>query len=248
MVGCSPRGEATQEEDDTVKALLQGVWIDADTEEPSLKVDGDTLYYADPNSMPVAFKVTADSLWTYGSTPLAYKLTLHNEYSLTLQYAEGDEVHLTKADATAEEAQTFLHDGEVTVYHEVVKKDSVVSFDGARYRGYVYINPSSIRVTRPGVSDEGLGVDNVYYDNIIHICVYNGARRLFSKDVTKEMMSGVVPEDFLQAAILSDMDFYGVDAKGYHYRATVGIPDGASCYLVDLTVNKEGEIAYQLVQ
>jgi hypothetical protein len=103
-------------------------------------------------------------------------------------------------------------------------------------------------VTRPGVSDEGLGVDNVYYDNIIHICVYNGARRLFSKDVTKEMMSGVVPEDFLQAAILSDMDFYGVDAKGYHYRATVGIPDGASCYLVDLTVNKEGEIAYQLVQ
>jgi hypothetical protein len=44
------------------------------------------------------------------------------------------------------------------------------------------------------------------------------------------------------------MDFYGVDAKGYHYRATVGIPDGASCYLVDLTVNKEGEIAYQLVQ
>jgi hypothetical protein len=44
------------------------------------------------------------------------------------------------------------------------------------------------------------------------------------------------------------MQFEGVDAKGYHYQATVGIPDGASCYLVHLTVDKQGQIDYRLVQ
>ena len=62
---------------------------------------------------------------------------------------------------------------------------------------------------RPGVSEEGLGVDNVYYDNIIHICVYEGRKSLYAKDITKQMFKGVVPDDFLQWAILSDMDFMG---------------------------------------
>jgi hypothetical protein len=245
--GRTAQDNETQDEDLSAKAMMQGVWMDTDTEEPLLKVDGDSIYYADPNAMPVAFKVVGDSLLTFGSMPLGYGLALHNEYSLTLTSAEGDEIHLEKADSAGDEA-SFLHSREVTVYHEVVQKDSVVSFEGARYRGYVYINPSSIKVTRPGLSEEGLGVDNVYYDNIIHICVYNGKRRLFSRDITKEMLGEVVPQDFLAGAILSDLDFEGVDAKGYHYQATVGIPDGASCYLVDLTVGKDGQIVYQLVQ
>jgi hypothetical protein len=98
------------------------------------------------------------------------------------------------------------------------------------------------------MSDEGLGVDNVYYDNIIHICVFEGKRKLFSKDITKDMFSGVVPDEFLQSAVLSDMDFGGVDAKGYRYQATICIPDGASCYLVNITVGKDGSLDYKLVQ
>ena len=49
-----------------------------------------------------------------------------------------------------------------------------MTYDNVRYRGYVYINPSKIKVMRPGVSEEGLGVDNVYYDNIIHILCIEG--------------------------------------------------------------------------
>jgi hypothetical protein len=245
--GQASQGDATPQEDLTAKATLQGVWLDADTEEPLLKVAGDTLYYADPNALPVAFKVLGDSLVTYGGIPLSYKLEIRNEFDVVLSSAQGDDIHLNKAEEAAD-SLAFLHNREVPVYNEVVKKDSVVSYDGARYRGYVYINPSSIKVTRPGMSDEGLGVDNVYYDNIIHICVYEGKKRLFSKDISKEMLSGVVPEGFLQGAVLSDMDFGGVDAKGYHYQATVCIPDGASCYLVNLTVDKDGKITYKLVQ
>jgi hypothetical protein len=226
---------------------MQGVWLDADTEEPLLKVEGDTLYYADPNAMPVAFKVMGDSLLTFGATPLGYKFEMPNEYEVSLSSMDGEEIRLHKADP-AVDAVDFLHSREVPIYHEVVKKDSVVTFDGARYRGYVYINPSSIKVTRPGMSDEGLGVDNVYYDNIIHICVFEGKRKLFSKDITKDMFSGVVPDEFLQSAVLSDMDFGGVDAKGYRYQATICIPDGASCYLVNITVGKDGSLDYKLVQ
>ena len=103
-------------------------------------------------------------------------------------------------------------------------------------------------VMRPGVSEEGLGVDNVYYDNIIHICVYEGRKSLYAKDITKQMFKGVVPDDFLQWAILSDMDFMGVDSKGYHYQATVCVPDGASCYMVNITAGKDGGLAFELVR
>ena len=49
-------------------------------------------------------------------------------------------------------------------------------------------------------------------------------------------------------AILSDMDFMGVDSKGYHYQATVCIPDGASCYMVNITAGKDGGLAFELVR
>ena len=101
---------------------------------------------------------------------------------------------------------------------------------------------------RPGVSEEGLSVDNVYYDNIIHICVYEGKRSLFAKDITRQMFKHVIPDDFLKWAILSDMDFLGVDAKGYHYQATVCIPDGASCYVVNITIDMDGKLSYELAR
>lgn len=101
----------------------------------------------------------------------------------------GDVIRLHKSDAE-NDFLAFIHTREIPVYNEVIKKDSVVTYDNVRYRGYVYINPSKIKVMRPGVSEEGLGVDNVYYDNIIHICVYEGRKSLYAKDITKQMFKG----------------------------------------------------------
>ena len=39
-----------------------------------------------------------------------------------------------------------------------------------------------------------------------------------------------------------------MDDKGYHYRATVCIPDGMSCYYVDLTATSGGDVIYKLRQ
>ena len=78
--------------------------------------------------------------------------------------------------------------------------------------------------------------------------MYEGRKSLYAKDITKQMFKGVVPDDFLQWAILSDMDFMGVDSKGYHYQATVCIPDGASCYMVNITAGKDGGLEFELVR
>ena len=235
------------EENKEAKSLLEGIWLDDNTETALLRVKGDTLFYADAATAPVAFKIIGDSLITYGARTNGYKIEKQEEHIFWFHSAVGDVIRLHKSD-TENDSLAFIHTREIPVYNEVIKKDSVVTYDNVRYRGYVYINPSKIKVMRPGVSEEGLGVDNVYYDNIIHICVYEGRKSLYAKDITKQMFKGVVPDDFLQWAILSDMDFMGVDSKGYHYQATVCVPAGASCYMVNITAGKDGGLAFELVR
>ena len=57
----------------------------------------------------------------------------------------------------------------IPTYSEVTKRDSVVMYNGKRYRAYVYVNPSKKKVVKTSYSDEGISVDNVYYDNVMHI-------------------------------------------------------------------------------
>lgn len=245
--GTPQQKASAHEENREAKVLLQGIWLDDDTETALLRVKGDTIYYADATTVPVAFKIIGDTLVTYGAQTNGYKIEKQGEHIFWFHSAVGDVIRMHKADDETD-SLSFVQSRVVPVYDEVIKKDSVVIYDNVRYRGYVYINPSKIKVMRPGVSEEGFGVDNVYYDNIIHICVYEGRKSLYAKDITKHMLKDVVPEDFLQWAILSDMDFRGVDAKGYHYQATVCIPDGASCYLVNITAGKDGKLSYELAK
>ncbi len=236
-----------QDEDREAKALLQGIWLDDDTETALWRVKGDTIYYADARTVPVAFQILGDSLVTFGARIRSYKIERQGEYLFWFRSAMDDVIRLHKAE-NENDSVRFIHLREIPVYEEVIKKDSIVIYNNVRYRGYVYINPSHFKVMCPGVSEDGLGVDNVYYDNIIHICVYEGKKSLYAKDIRKQMFEEIIPDDFLQRAILSDMDFCGVDAGGYHYQATVCVPDEASCYLVDIAIDKDGKSSYSLVQ
>lgn len=243
------QADATEEpENREAKAQLQGLWMDDITESPLLQIKGDTIYYTDPSTAPVAFKIIGDTLKTYGSQTTSYHIEKRGEYILWLQSTIGGSIHLNKAE-NAVDSLAFIQEPETeSNTGNVLQKDHVVHYNNVRYRGYVYINPSNIKVIQPSLSEEGFEVDNVYYDNIIHICVYEGKKCLFSRDIRKEDFNGIVPNDFLQWAILSDMDFIGVNAHGYQYQATVCIPNGVSCYLVNLSVSPEGEIAYELEQ
>ena len=61
----SPHSLQQEKEDLSAKGLLQGIWLDDETESPLMRVEGDTIYYADVQSTPIAFKIIRDTLYTY---------------------------------------------------------------------------------------------------------------------------------------------------------------------------------------
>ena len=226
----------TVEEDSTAKALLQGVWIDDETELPLMRIEGDTIYYADPQNIPVSFKIIRDTIYVYGSNTVTYKIDRQTEYSFWF-HSLADEIVKVNKSESPEDALAFENrEVEVIPTTEVVKKDSVVMYKGTRYRGYVYINPSKMKVVRSSYSEGGISVDNVYYDNVIHICVYEGRRMLYGKDITKKMFTGIFPEETLSQMILADMNFMGVDNEGYRYQATLRVPESSVYSLADITI------------
>lgn len=231
-----------------MKTMLQGTWMDEDTETPMICIKGDSIHYMTSGTLPVAFRIIKDSLITYGTEPTSYYIVKQNEYMLWLQSDMGGIIKMNRADESESINSVNFHvqtkKSEQT--KEVIQKDRIEFYKDVRYRGYVYINPSQIKVTRPTYSDEGFKMDNVYYDNVIHICVFEGKNKLFSKDVYKKDFSEVVPEEFLQWAILSDMEFIGVNEKGYQYQATISIPDEITSYIVNLSISTDGNIQYTL--
>ena len=69
-----------EEEDIAAKELLQGIWLDDETESPLMRVEGDTIYYADSQSAPITFKVMRDTLYTYGNDTAYYKIDKQAEH------------------------------------------------------------------------------------------------------------------------------------------------------------------------
>ena len=228
--------QKTLEEDATAKALLQGVWINDETELPLMRIEGDTIYYADPQNIPVSFKIMRDTMYVYGNHTVTYKIDRQTEYSFWFHSLADEIIKLHKSENPEDILAFDNKEVEVIPTTEVVKKDSVVMYKGTRYRGYVYVNPSTMKVIRSSYSEGGISVDNVYSDNVIHICVYEGRRMLYGKDITKKAFAGIFPEDILSQMILADMNFMGVDNKGYQYQATLRVPESSVYSLADITI------------
>lgn len=233
-----------------LKAALQGMWLDENTESPILQIKGDSIYYFGTSTPAVFFKVFEDSLISYGAANNTfYQIIKQSAYTLWLQTERGDLIQLSKSDNATD---SIIFSTERVENSEqptkVIQKDHIVFYKEVRYRGYVYINPSQIKVIRPEYSEEGFHVENVYYDKIIHICVYEGKNKLFGKDIMKKDFEGTIPDEYLQWAILSDMDFKGVNENGYQYQASICIPNETSCYQVNISISEKGDLSYSLVE
>lgn len=250
MSSCSgqpQKKEEMEKEDLIAKEWLQGTWIDDMTETPLFTAKGDTIYYIDEPAAPVAFKIIEDTLKTYGRKVSNYHIKKQGKSFIWIQSFMGDILQLSKA----ENSQDSLWIPRQTLKEKtdnVISKDNVVHYNNQRFRGYVYINPTNIKVHQPEITEEGLEIENIYYDNIIHICVYEGKNKLFGRDMKKQDFESLIPAEYYQRAILSDMEFGGVNAKGYQYQATLCIPNSASCYLINISITKDGDITYELVQ
>ena len=232
--------------DAEVMNQLQGVWLDMNTESPVLKIQGDSLLYASKRNSPMKYKLIDDTLFVSGLYTTAYPVLSRTETSMTIVNPMGDNVSLYK---TLQDNVNFVEQtlDESNQEQKIIKKDTVILHRKSRYRGYTTINPTSIKVVQPGLTEDGFTVDNVYYDNVIHICVYEGNKRLCGIDVRKESFEDVVPADFLQRSVLYDMKFVGVDKDNFIFHVTLWEPDGP-CYYLYVLVNEQNELSFKSIQ
>ena len=231
-----------EEEDIAAKELLQGIWLDDETESPLMRVEGDTIYYADSQSAPITFKVMRDTLYTYGNDTAYYKIDKQAEHIFWFHTITDNIIKLHKSEDFNDSLSFVREEVVIPTYTEVTKRDSVVTYNGTRYRAYVYINPSKMRVIKTTYSEDGISMDNVYYDNVMHICVYEGKKSLFASDITKQMFDKVVPADFLAQSILSDTKFVKVNRNGFHYQAVLAIPETSIYSVVNMEVSFKGDL------
>lgn len=228
------------------KQLLQGVWIEEESGNISFRVEGDTIFYADSTSMPAYFKIVGDSMVLGSGT--AYGIVKQSPNLFWFTNQNGDIVKLQKSNDPVD-TTVFVHDQpKILTYTHQVKSDSVVIYNGERYHWYIAINPTKYKVVKRTYNDDGLEVENVYYDNIMHISVYHGAKQIYSSDFRKQQYARHVPAEFLDEAILGDMQFSHIDAGGLHFNATLCIPDGASCYIVESLIAYTGRMTMKTLE
>ena len=235
---------APQQENTEAKALLQGVWLDSESEEVFLKAQGDTIFFADATNQPARFSIVGDSLLLGNSS---YLITMQTEHNFRFRNAAGEEVALVKRDSTDTYHADFTAGGpQIISTTQAVNLDSVVMYGGQRYHWYITVNPTRNRVTRTTFTADGVAVEKVYYDNIIHVSLFKMNQRLFTRDFNKRAYADNVPLDFLEQSILGNIRYSHVDAKGFHFYATVCIPDGESCYMIETLISFEGQLTMKL--
>ncbi len=249
LAGFTACGQKTdtknKQESREAKQLLQGVWMDEETESVAFRMKGDTVYYADSTSVPAYFKVVDDTLYL-GS--VGNHIEKHMEHVLWIKNQNNEVLKFVKTDEENPDIMFKQKNTEVQTLTEVLKRDTVVFYNGMRYHCYIAINPTKYKVTRQAVNDDGLVVDNVYYDNIIHVSIFNGNQQLFSSDMRKNIYEKSLPQAFLQQAIFNDMTFNKVDDQGFHFDASLCIPEEASCYLIDQVISFSGKTSSRLLE
>lgn len=240
---CSGKKDERRHSDSHLEAMLQGIWINADDETVALKVKNDTLYYTDAGIEPVHYRIYGDTIYIDGVTPTKYFVEKLTANIFRFRNRSGELVKLMKSDDSSLEMD-FVEKQEpiVAVNQQLLKRDTIVNADNMRYHCYMQVNPTSFKVIKGGLNNEGIGVDKVYYDNIVNIAVYTGKTRLFSRDFKKHDFQNFVPREILPQCILSDILYDCCDASGVTFQAQLRIPESASSYVTYIVISPKGEM------
>lgn len=243
LAGCGKKGSPTAEthENTQAKAMLAGVWIDVNEGDVVFMVKGDSIFYPDSASRAVRFAIYSDTLVMYGNTVSKYRIVRQTKRLFELKTQAGDLLSMSKSDDPYDVAQ-FEHRSSVALNQRtLIKRDTIVAQGDKRYHCYVQVNPTTYKVFRTSHNSEGLEVDYVYYDNIIHVSLFQGASKIFSKDFAKTDFASVVPANILPQCVLSDILLTEVDEKGLHCTAQLAIPDSPSSYVPNIFISFGGK-------
>lgn len=236
------QAENKVEENQQAKKLLQGVWLDDDEGDVSFRVKGDTIYYPDSTSAPAYFFIVNDTLKIKGANEVDYAIVKQAEHLFEFKTQSGDVLRLVKT-SDPSYLKAFEHTRPMTLnQNTLLKRDTVVTYADKSYHLYMQVNPTSYKVYKSSYNDDGVQVDNVYYDNIVNINVYQGASKLFSRDFQKADFNGAVPSQFISQAILSDVVFDSASAEGIRFLAVLAMPDSSLSYEVVVNIAYNGKM------
>ncbi len=242
------KASADVQENLQAKQMLQGIWLDADEGVPSFRAKGDSIFYPDTISQPARFRIVADTLMIEGAYLVKYPIVRQSAHLFEFVNQNGETIKLVKSE-DADDLHFFRMNRHVTLnQNKVIKRDSIVVLGSERYHLYVQVNPTTYKVVKPTYNDEGVEVDNVYYDNTIHLAVFNGASKVYSQDFKKQDFKLFVPEAYLRQSILSDITLVKADTDGFHHRAQLCIPDSPSSYVVEVLVSAKGKMTMKVME
>lgn len=234
---------AAPQEDLKAKSMLEGIWIDADEESVVFKIKGDTVYYPDSTSQPVEFKIIRDTMILLGGNTSKYPIVRQGAHIFEFKNQNNDVVKLVRSENPYDSLQ-FVRSRPVTLNQGVtIKEDTVVWHGEDKYHSYVQVNPTTYKVYRTFYNAEGMEVENIYYDNIVHVSIFAGANKVYSKDFKKSDFAQAVPVNMLKQCILSTIKLTSLDNDGLHYQTQLAIPDSPGSFIVELIISYNGEIS-----
>lgn len=242
LLGCSSNGPKLEQhlEDQQAKRQIQGTWIDEIDGDVVFSFRGDSVFYNDSLSKPARFYVMNDTLFIENHKPVSYQIRKLTSSTLLFVNADGDEVELTKGSANAG-SHAGEYKGVVSLNQgRTVKKDTVLADGTKNFHAYTQVNPTTYKVYRQTTNDDGLRVESVYYDNIVHIALYEGQKKVFGQNFTKKDFSKLVPVSYLEQAILSDIFVDYAKNNTVRFVAVLTIPDSYTNYRVNIDISSTG--------
>ena len=162
LYGCNGSGRQPKapEEDTATKAMLEGIWVDAEEDVVVFKIKGDTIFYPDSAIQPVAFKILQDTMVLFGNTMSKYPIVRKDRHLFEFKNQANDIVKLIKSDDPYDSLDFVRHHPIVLNQGKTIKRDSVVSFSDIksarrkRFRCRILYQSavsSSMSTTKPNV-------------------------------------------------------------------------------------------------
>lgn len=233
-------------EDLKAKQLLQGIWVDSDEENVVFRVKGDTIYYPDSLSQPIKFAIFGDTLEMQSANQSKYCILKQSAHNFEFKNSNGDIVRLIKSDDPSLVLQFAKKKPTSVNQNKVIKSDTIISCNEERYHIYTQVNPTTYKVYKTSYSDDGLEIENVYYDNTIHVSIFKQGIKLFSRDFSKKDFTRYVPKDFLKQSILSEITCISTNSTGFNYIAQLAIPDSYVSYQVNIYITTGGKVSMSI--
>lgn len=244
VFGCTSKKQEQPARDVQAESMLNGVWVDSDDESVVFMVKHDTLFYPDASALPVPYRVCGDTLYLDGKHKSKYYIEKLTSHLFIFKNQNQERVKLVKSDDQMA-MTSFNNESETDVAEinqQLLKRDTVAISGETRYHCYVQVNPTTYRVVKNDINDEGVGVGRAFYDNIVNVTVYEGSRRVYSHDFTKREFAKFVPEEIVGQCILSDIVYVSCSHENVTFQAQLRIPESPSSYIVNINISQKGKM------